>query len=294
MNAGGSLRLQRCRDIGAFWPLAEAYLCQREAEHNLPLGIGLALNAGDYDSAAAYMALVWRGAAPDAIAAVALCTPPYPVLLSCDTPPKALELLVADLIDYDSGLGGVTAVKAVSKAFADMWTRRTGQPHRLHMAMRIYRLEQVIPPRPTTGRMRMAQLGDRERLVDWTMAFAAESLDAIPRYEAEEHVNDRLSGSRTRGLRIWEDGGQPVSMAGYAGPTLNGMRINFVYTPPEHRGRGYASAVTAALSQEMLDSGRKFCFLFTDLGNPTSNHIYQEIGYRPVSDVDQYRFGAEV
>jgi predicted GNAT family acetyltransferase len=80
-------------------------------------------------------------------------------------------------------------------------------------------------------------------------------------------------------------------MAGYAGPTPNGIRVGPVYTPPHLRGRGYASACVAALSQELLDTGHKFCFLFTDLLNATSNHIYQVIGYQPIVDVDMYQFG---
>jgi len=63
-----------------------------------------------------------------------------------------------------------------------------------------------------------------------------------------------------------------------------------VYTPPEFRGRGYASALVAALSQAMLDAGYHFCTLFTDLANPTSNHIYQAIGYQPVCDTDEYDY----
>jgi predicted GNAT family acetyltransferase len=79
-------------------------------------------------------------------------------------------------------------------------------------------------------------------------------------------------------------------MAGYAGPTPHGIRIGPVYTPPGQRGRGYASACVARLSQDMLDAGRTYCFLYTDLTNPTSNHIYQQIGYEPVCDVAEYRF----
>ena len=81
-------------------------------------------------------------------------------------------------------------------------------------------------------------------------------------------------------------------MCGVGGPTPNGIRIGPVYTPPEFRGRGYASACVAAASQLQLDAGRRFCFLFADLSNPTSNHIYQEIGYEPVGDVDRYVFEA--
>lgn len=73
-------------------------------------------------------------------------------------------------------------------------------------------------------------------------------------------------------------------------PTPHGARIGPVYTPPAARRRGYASALTAAIIRHYLDAGRRLCFLFTDLANPTSNRTYQAIGYEPVTDVNQYRF----
>ena len=79
-------------------------------------------------------------------------------------------------------------------------------------------------------------------------------------------------------------------MAGFSGATPNGIRVNLVYTPPEYRKKGYATSCVAALSQTLLDQGRKYCFLFTDLANPTSNHIYQTIGYQPVCDMNDYWF----
>lgn len=85
------------------------------------------------------------------------------------------------------------------------------------------------------------------------------------------------------------DGG-PASVAATGGPTPNGIRIGPVYTPPDRRRRGYASALTAATSQAELDKGRRFIFLFTDLANPTSNKIYRAIGYEPVIDIDQVSF----
>ncbi len=94
---------------------------------------------------------------------------------------------------------------------------------------------------------------------------------------------------QARGLYLWVDGA-PVSMAGYTGPTPHGIRVGPVYTPPELRGRGYASALVAQMSQALLDGGRSFCFLFTNLANPTANHIYEEIGYEAVVDVDVYTF----
>jgi predicted GNAT family acetyltransferase len=93
-------------------------------------------------------------------------------------------------------------------------------------------------------------------------------------------------------LYLWEDGDTVVSMVGAGGETPNGIRIGPVYTPPDLRGRGYASSLTAASSADQLARGRRFCFLFTDLANSTSNKIYQAIGYEPVCDVDQVRFSA--
>ncbi|GAC1375090.1 MAG: hypothetical protein NVSMB32_18100 [Actinomycetota bacterium] len=92
-------------------------------------------------------------------------------------------------------------------------------------------------------------------------------------------------------MYLWDNAG-PVSMAATGGPTPHGGRVYAVYTPPEHRGRGYASACVAAVSQHMLNRGLRYCFLFTDLANPIANHIYQEIGYRPVAPFDWYRFEA--
>jgi len=70
-------------------------------------------------------------------------------------------------------------------------------------------------------------------------------------------------------------------MAGFAGPTPNGIRVAWVYTPPENRGKGFAGACVAALSQKLLDDGRTFCFLY---------HVYQTIGYEPVTDATVYSF----
>jgi predicted GNAT family acetyltransferase len=81
-------------------------------------------------------------------------------------------------------------------------------------------------------------------------------------------------------------------MAGFGGWTPSGVRIGPVYTPPDLRGRGYASALTAELSAELLAGGRDYCFLYTDLANPTSNRIYQAIGYEFVCESAEYAFDA--
>jgi predicted GNAT family acetyltransferase len=100
---------------------------------------------------------------------------------------------------------------------------------------------------------------------------------------------DHRLASSSAGIVFWEDEGKPVSLAGWGGKTPNGIRVGPVYTPPELRGRGYATALTAEVSQRLLDGRlfdgrRRFCFLYTDLANPTSNAIYERIGYRRAAE----------
>jgi predicted GNAT family acetyltransferase len=158
------------------------------------------------------------------------------------------------------------------------------------MRQGVYALQQVEPPPTVAGSARVATEEDHELAVRWWIAFAEEALhEGGPgRERAEEMIEFRLS-SRSSGILIWEDGEQTVSIAGWGGATPNGIRIGPVYTPPELRGHGYATALTAELSQRLLDGrlfegGRRFCFLYTDLANPTSNAIYERIGYRRVAE----------
>ena len=75
-----------------------------------------------------------------------------------------------------------------------------------------------------------------------------------------------------------------MSFAGAVASSPGITRVGPVYTPPEHRRRGYATALVAAWTSELLRRGARRCMLFTDHANPTSNSIYQAVGYRPAGD----------
>jgi len=178
------------------------------------------------------------------------------------------------------------------RAYADAWQHATGKQGVRKAALRIYKLTQVKPVTGVPGTMRRITEADRDLVVEWILGFDRDALnEGLERDEARTVVDRYLQADHAhRGLMLWEVEGTPVSMAGYSGPTPHGIRVSAVYTPPALRRRGYASACVGALSRHLLDRGLEFCFLFTDLSNPTSNHIYQEIGYRAVSDVDSYSF----
>ena len=151
---------------------------------------------------------------------------------------------------------------------------------------RIYRLDRVIPPASTAGESRAARSGDLTLLAGWLDAFIEETGVSNP----QTGLQLAEAGIAEGRIFVWDDGG-PVSTAMWARPTPNGVTINAVYAPGARRSRGYASACVAALSQRMLDEGREFCCLYTDLSNPTSNDIYLSIGCQLVCDSDDYLFG---
>ena len=286
------MKLTRYDDARQFYDRIEPFLLAHEAEHCLIIGICQTLiqQPGYYTSP--YLALVENG---DETVAVVLRTPPFNLALSLIPDerrvPESLALIARDVYALYPDLPGVVGPAALSLAFAEEWQRITGQAYRAGMKERLYRLDTVIPVSGVSGALRRATQADRDVLVRWMAAFFREAFGEGHSESAEHWVDDALT-SPIRAAYLWDDGG-PVSLVAYGGPTPHGNRIGPVYTPPERRGKGYASACTAAVSQMLLDQGRRFCVLFTDLSNPTSNAIYQNIGYQPVCDVDIYEFGGE-
>jgi predicted GNAT family acetyltransferase len=285
------MQLERFDDARRFLEAAGPFLEAREAEHNLIYGICSTLIADPqvYGEAPPYLAVVRDGGT---VVAAALRTPPFQLVLSEVDDAAALEPILADLLAADEELPGVLVPAGEARRFPVEWAARRGRRAALAMRERIFRLRRVIPPRrPASGRMRRAAPGDLELLVAWLTAFWQEALgDDAPELDRARLVAGRWVEGRHRVMYLWEDDGRPVSMTGVGGETPHGIRVGPVYTPPADRGRGYASNLVADASQEQLDAGREFCFLFTDLANPTSNRIYQAIGYEAVRDVEQYRF----
>jgi predicted GNAT family acetyltransferase len=291
------MQLVRFADIDEFAARVEPYLLAHEATHCLMLGLLSTLPRGPMPAdEIPYMALVENAGA---VVLVAMRTPPYNVILSLIAPDHAAEpsvalrLIASDLWSrYGDSLSGVHASAPLSRLFAERWQQQTGMAARLMMQERIYELETVIPVSGVPGSYRRTTEADRDLLVRWLEAFAAEALGPREHLDAADWV-DRYFASSSRGGYLWEDGGVAVSFAAYGNPTAHGIRIGPVYTPPEYRGHGYASACVATLSPHLVENGRTFCYLFTDLANPTSNHIYRTVGYNPVSDVDVYEFEME-
>ncbi len=279
-------------DATAFLEQAGPLLLADEARHNLILGIAGTIR----DSPDLYLTRnLWLVRDGDQVVGAALRTPPYNLILARPRSKQALAALAETVAGEE--LPGIVGTEPEVHEFATMWSGRSGISARTSMRQGVYALEQVEPLSAVPGSARVAEEGDLELVLRWWLAFGDEVLhEGGPgRERAEENVRHKLA-SPTGGFLLWEEGGDTVSLAGWGGPTPNGIRVGPVYTPPELRGRGYATALTAELSQRLLDGrlvdgGRRFCFLYTDLANPTSNAIYERIGYRRVAESAEIVFG---
>jgi hypothetical protein len=280
------MQLTRHQNADAFLEHAGAYLAAREAEHNLILGISSRLrNTPLMYGEPPYLAVVED---EGKVVAAALRTPPHNLVLSEIDRSEAIEPLVSDVSGLYGGVPGVVGPKGVVAEFVAAWEAATGAQGRCAIEQRVFRAESVDPPQGVSGHLRPYESDDFDVAVRWMDEFVAEALSR-PEPESSAEFVKRREADPDGGLVVWEDGG-PVCLAGFGGLTPNGIRIGPVYTPPDQRRHGYGSALTAALTQQLLEGGRRFCFLFTDLANPASNSIYQRIGYRAVSDVDLWAF----
>ena len=150
--------------------------------------------------------------------------------------------------------------------------------------MRVFQLTEIRAVPFSPGSIELATNKYRDLLIGWSQAFIRDADVHDDPSQMPAMVDSLLA---RRAIYLWIDG-EPVSMAAAARTTPNGTGINLVYTPRETRRSGYATSLVATLSERLLRDGRRFCYLYTDLANPTFNAIYQRIGYRPVGDINEY------
>jgi len=267
----------RLCDPRTFQAHAGPYLRAHEAEHNLPLGLlGRLL---DEPRLYGFDPTFVVAEDADVVVGCLLRTPPHGVVLSRFDSLDAVDLVAEAVLDMQSELPGAVGPTDVVARFASVWSERTGVCARIGIRQRVHAASVVhgVPRAPGSI------------ILEWLTAFAQEALGEAAHVSEAESAYRRREEDPEGAWLLWDDDG-PVSLAGYGNPTPTGTRVGPVYTPPEHRGQGYATSLVADLTTERLASGLAFCFLFTDLANPTSNAIYARIGYEPVADWDQWVF----
>jgi predicted GNAT family acetyltransferase len=261
-------------DPGAFRARVEDWLAARPVEHNVLVTVAAAAREGTF---------AWLEE-DGVVRAAVLRTPPHP-LLACVLDRAAADALMPAVLEADPDLPGVTGPEPAARHLAEAWRAHTGGAVEPATALVLYAADAVVaPPRPPAGVPRLARHDEREQLIGWARAFTDEAGAAAD--APEILVDRRLADDR---LFVWDDGG-PASLVGTSPAVAGVMRVSLVYTPPAARGRGYASALVAAVSSRAMAAGASQCMLYADRANPTSNRIYQAVGFRRVTDARDYAF----
>ena len=219
------------------------------------------------------------------VCGAAMRTHPFALLLS-PMPEAAARSLAGPISEHDPSLPGVHGPSRPVRSLVDALAERRPQRQATASgAQLIYELGALTMPQ-VPGHGRRGTPDDEALAQRWNELFH-EELGGTHTPEAVAH---RLREGMTF---FWDRGGRTVSLAGHAEPvdvpggTLT--RVGPVFTPREERRHGYAAAVTAALSRDLLDRGSRV-MLYTDAANPTSNGVYQRLGYRQVGDVEIWEF----
>lgn len=269
-------------DLDGYVIAVGEFLSSRPVQHTIQLSVieTLRMRGGSAFGEVAPLFGWWRsGTGTGTVQSAFLHTPPYPVLLTA-LPPSSARPLAEQLAARRRHVPGVNAEQEDAAAFAAAWGQLTGASAKPFRRSRLFRLGELVPPVPQPrGAARVAAAADRALLESWLAAFTAEVADMAGNPSGA--IDDWLSYG---GLTLWEVDGLAVSLAGSTRPAAGVVRLGPVYTPPDQRQRGYAGAVTVAVSRAALEAGAQHVVLFTDLANPTSNALYQRLGYRPVED----------
>lgn len=273
--------------VARFWRLAGPLLAADPIRNTLPLSIVGRLRLGGGPAGREPLLLTVHDGAD--VVAFAVRTPPLPIVLGA-IPPDTTGAIVDHLLAHDVRLPGATGIRPAVEAFAARWTERTGDELVVESDQCLYRLGTLAPPTDVPGEPVEATEADLDQLTEWRRAAI---LEIFGRPRGEQQDTRRMAATSIamgNGQFFWYADGEPVSLAAVTAPREGVSRIGPVYTPAEHRGHGYGTAVSATAAQWALDHGAAHVVLFADLANPVSNSIYQRIGFRPVADALEVEF----
>jgi len=270
-------------DVEAYAAAVDGFLDAAPASRNLLRGLIDTARQG---------ALTWTAApgfwwidAADQVVGCATWTPPYPMAVST-LPDRAAAELLRSARDRAQQIGvalpGVNGPRPAAEAVAAAWTDATGHGTTLQMAELLHEAGVLVEPARPPGAMRTAGAADVDVCLEWTLAFVVESgVMSGDQSRMRAVVEHTLSGGR---CHLWDVDGEPVSMVAHQ-PHAPVVRIGPVYTPPQHRTRGYARRLTYEVTRRLLDTpGVDRASLYTDVANPVSNSIYRQIGYLPIEE----------
>ncbi len=274
------MEFRQYADVHEFALKAEPILAEREDVYSLFFGVLQAIKAGRYTNP--FMATIEEDGE---VLALFQMTPPHPlnlIFVDENRLEESMDLFIRNVLELKIEISSVVSLKPWAYSFVEKWQVKLGLTHQLLMDQGLFRLDEVNETlEQSPGTWRYAEVGDCHLIGNWFNLFEEDAgLPITPAEEVEKRVASFVDAQE---VFLWEHEGKVVSMMKKARPTKHGVTVSFVFTPKEERKKGYARTMVAAGTKELLKT-YDFCVLYTDLMNPTSNKIYQEIGYNRIAD----------
>lgn len=274
------MNFQRYENVDAFAKIVTPFLEENEDKFSLFLGVLKGIKAGAYENP--YMATIEENGK---LLAIFQMTPPHPlniIFVDENQISTCIDLCISELTKHAVPVESIISVKEWAVLFAQKWQEKTDGNFSLMMDQGLYRLDQVEESlEMSPGKWRYAAISDAQLIEKWYSQFEQDTgLSVTAPKEIKKRVKNMLDGKE---VFFWEDQGEVVSMMKKSRPTTNGITVSLVFTPAEKRKKGYGRTLVATVSRELLKEF-EFCVLYTDMLNPTSNKIYQEIGYQKLVD----------
>jgi predicted GNAT family acetyltransferase len=277
------MELKRYYDADDFLNDNQQFLFANEAANNLIIGIANGLRSRIVKNDA----LICSVKEHNNILLSSVMIPPRDLIVAIsEMNEQAISLLINDLIANKTEVPGILAENAFADVFRNQWHEETGDETKLFRKERAYKLMKCREIKISSGQMRLAVRDDMNQIAEWIKELHNEIRETISDEGAKKISEMKIANKE---IFVWIERGI-VSMCASDRESQHGKAINLVYTPPQNRGKGYATSCVYNLCKRILNEGKSFCCLFADLDNRTSNAIYSRIGFNPILDFLHYRF----
>ena len=265
-------------ESSAFAEKVESYLYANEEKNSLFIGILNQIKAGRYEDY--FLATAEK---EGELLAACLMTPPYSLQLIVFSPEPGIEKeIVQHLLDTGIEVSGVMGEQETVRAFSDAWTAQTGDAAKTRMKQGLFRIDSLDKGwKKSPGTWKVASKKEGPLLEKWLMAFQKET--GLPLRTAAENKWKIEKFIEEKEVYVWEVDGEVVSCMKKSRPSKHGISVSFVYTPEQHRRKGYAQNLVAEVTEELLMEF-DFVLLYTDSPTPASSRIYREIGYEEIAN----------
>jgi hypothetical protein len=282
------MKCTQYKDIKEYFSKVESFLLQNESENNLQLGLASRLVKKPAEATAPIYLVVEENRV---VIGAAIRTDMKRPFNFSKMNKAGIDCIIDYLHSKKIEIRGCHSEEDASLYFAETYCDKVNKMFSIVMHQGIYELNKLIMPPTNDLKIIPATIDHYDVVYNFVKGFTEDCFPNEPFNENDCIKSTEQHIERGNYYLLKNKYGEFISAATNNRQTENSGCISWVYTPKNYRGNGFGSLVTALVTREILNSGKKFCNLFTDLSNPTSNGIYQNIGYKLIAKAKHFRIG---